>query len=61
MTGSVLADDATAQQGDTAWMMTSTALVLLMSAPQHWRSVHGGLVRSKNMLSVLMQSLCRSR
>ncbi len=41
-------------KGDTAWMMTSTALVLLMSVPA-LALFYGGLVRSKNMLSVLMQ------
>lgn len=54
MTGSVLADDAMPNKGDTAWMMTSTALVLLMSVPA-LALFYGGLVRSKNMLSVLMQ------
>ena len=41
-------------KGDTAWMMMSTALVLLMSVPG-LALFYGGLVRSKNMLSVLMQ------
>ncbi|MEO8935939.1 MAG: ammonium transporter [Burkholderiaceae bacterium] len=41
-------------KGDTAWMLTSTALVLLMSVPA-LGLFYGGLVRSKNMLSVLMQ------
>jgi Amt family ammonium transporter len=41
-------------KGDTAWMLTSTALVLLMSVPA-LALFYGGLVRSKNMLSVLMQ------
>ena len=45
---------ATPNKGDTAWMMTSTALVLLMSVPA-LALFYGGLVRSKNMLSVLMQ------
>ena len=40
--------------GDTAWMLTSTALVLLMTIPG-LALFYGGLVRSKNMLSVLMQ------
>ncbi len=44
----------TPNKGDTAWMMTSTALVLLMSVPA-LALFYGGLVRSKNMLSVLMQ------
>jgi len=41
-------------KGDVAWMLTSTALVLLMSVPA-LALFYGGLVRSKNMLSVLMQ------
>ncbi|MEO7324240.1 MAG: ammonium transporter [Dokdonella sp.] len=41
-------------KGDTAWMLTSTALVLLMSVPA-LALFYGGLVRGKNMLSVLMQ------
>ena len=41
-------------QGDTAWMMVSTLLVILMTVPG-LALFYGGLVRSKNMLSVLMQ------
>jgi len=41
-------------KGDVSWMLTSTALVLLMSVPA-LALFYGGLVRSKNMLSVLMQ------
>src|SRR5947207_4767394 len=41
-------------KGDTAWMLTSTALVLAMSVPA-LGLFYGGLVRSKNMLSTLMQ------
>ena len=41
-------------KGDMAWMLTSTALVLFMSVPA-LALFYGGLVRSKNMLSVLMQ------
>jgi len=44
----------TPNKGDTAWMLTSTALVLLMSVPA-LALFYGGLVRSKNMLSVLIQ------
>ncbi|MDF1658842.1 MAG: ammonium transporter [Verrucomicrobiales bacterium] len=40
--------------GDTAWMMTSTALVLLMTLPG-LALFYGGLVRAKNVLSILMQ------
>ena len=42
-------------KGDTAWMLTSTAIVLFMSVPA-LGLFYGGLVRSKNMLSVLMQT-----
>lgn len=41
-------------KGDNAWMMTSTVLVLLMTIPG-LALFYGGLVRSKNMLSVLAQ------
>jgi Amt family ammonium transporter len=41
-------------KGDTAWMMVSTLLVILMVVPG-LALFYGGLVRSKNMLSVLMQ------
>ncbi len=40
--------------GDTAWILTSTALVLFMSLPG-LALFYGGLVRAKNVLSVLMQ------
>jgi ammonium transporter, Amt family len=48
------ADAPVPNKGDTAWMMTSTALVLLMAVPA-LGLFYGGLVRTKNMLSVLMQ------
>lgn len=41
-------------KGDTAWMMVSTLLVIMMTVPG-LALFYGGLVRSKNMLSVLMQ------
>ena len=44
----------TLDKGDTAWMLTSTVLVLLMIIPG-LALFYGGLVRQKNMLSVLMQ------
>jgi Amt family ammonium transporter len=44
----------TPNKGDVAWMLTATALVLLMSVPA-LGLFYGGLVRSKNMLSTLMQ------
>ena len=46
----------TVNKGDTAWMMISTILVILMVVPG-LALFYGGLVRSKNMLSVLMQVL----
>jgi len=46
------ADDL--NSGDTSWILTSTALVLLMTLPG-LALFYGGLVRSKNVLSVLMQ------
>jgi ammonium transporter, Amt family len=48
------ADAPVPNKGDTAWMLTSTAFVLLMSVPA-LGLFYGGLVRTKNMLSVLMQ------
>jgi Amt family ammonium transporter len=47
-------DIVTPDKGDTAWMLVSTALVLLMSVPG-LALFYGGLVRGKNVLSVLMQ------
>ncbi|WP_421737940.1 ammonium transporter [Caulobacter sp.] len=44
----------TVDKGDNAWMLTSTLLVLLMILPG-LALFYGGLVRSKNMLSVMMQ------
>ncbi len=44
----------TPEPGDTAWMLTSTVLVLFMTIPG-LALFYGGLVRSKNVLSVLMQ------
>ncbi len=45
---------AEADTGDTAWILTSTALVLFMTLPG-LALFYGGLVRTKNVLSVLMQ------
>ena len=52
-----LAEDAAPKidSGDTAWMLVSSALVLSMTAPG-LALFYGGLVRGKNVLSVLMQS-----
>jgi Amt family ammonium transporter len=44
----------TPNKGDVAWMLTCTALVLMMSVPA-LALFYGGMVRSKNMLSMLMQ------
>jgi ammonium transporter, Amt family len=44
----------TPDKGDTSWMMTATVLVILMTIPG-LALFYGGMVRSKNMLSVLMQ------
>ncbi len=44
----------TPNKGDTAWMMVATAFVILMTIPG-LALFYGGLVRTKNMLSVLMQ------
>ena len=43
-------------KGDTAWMLVSTLLVIMMVVPG-LALFYGGLVRSKNMLSVLMQTM----
>ena len=43
-----------ANKGDNAWMLVSTLLVIMMTVPG-LALFYGGLVRSKNMLSVLMQ------
>ena len=48
-----LAQDAKLSSGDTAWIITSTALVLFMTLPG-LALFYGGLVRARNLLSVLM-------
>jgi Amt family ammonium transporter len=58
-TGAMAQDAAAAaavvvEKGDVAWMMLSTLLVIMMAVPG-LALFYGGLVRSKNMLSVLMQ------
>jgi len=50
-----LADEL--NSGDTAWMITATALVLLMTLPG-LALFYGGMVRKKNVLSVVMQIIC---
>ena len=57
--GSAMAQEAAApvvvlNSGDTAWMLTATALVLLMTIPG-LALFYAGMVRSKNVLSVMMQ------
>ncbi|MCC7395191.1 MAG: ammonium transporter [Sphingomonadaceae bacterium] len=59
--GPILAPDAAAMagmadKGDNAWLLVSSALVLMMSLPG-LALFYGGLVRTKNMLSILMQCL----
>jgi Amt family ammonium transporter len=50
----VLAQDSPLDTGDTAWMLTATALVLMMTVPG-LSLFYAGMVRSKNVLSVMMQ------
>ena len=59
VSGSAFAQEAAAavaevHKGDVAWIMTSTLLVLMMALPG-LALFYGGMVRAKNMLSVLMQ------
>jgi ammonium transporter, Amt family len=49
------AQDAKIDSGDTAWMLTSTALVLLMTIPG-LALFYAGMVRKKNILATMMQS-----
>ncbi|MFH5923216.1 ammonium transporter [Roseomonas xinghualingensis] len=57
MAGPALAQDAeaTVNSGDTAWMLTSTALVLMMTIPG-LALFYAGMVRKKNVLGTMMQS-----
>ncbi|MBN3762294.1 ammonium transporter [Burkholderia sp. Ac-20365] len=50
------AADPVPNKGDTAWMIVATLLVVMMAAPG-LGLFYGGMVRAKNMLSVLMQTL----
>ena len=50
----VPAEESSLDSGNTAWMITATALVLFMTLPG-LALFYGGLVQSKNVLSVLMQ------
>src|SRR5215208_5329412 len=52
-----VAEEAAAiNSGDTAWVLTASALVLMMTLPG-LALFYGGLVRSKNVLNVLMQCM----
>ena len=53
--GPALMDAKVINSGDTAWMLTSTALVLFMTIPG-LALFYGGMVRKKNVLATLMQS-----
>jgi len=58
LAGPALAQDAAAAKldtGNTAWMLTSTALVLMMTIPG-LALFYGGMVRKKNVLATVMQS-----
>ena len=54
-TAPFMTEIAKINSGDTAWMLTSTALVLLMTIPG-LALFYGGMVRKKNVLATLMQS-----
>ena len=53
--GPALAEEAKLDTGDTAWMLTSTVIVLMMTIPG-LALFYGGMVRKKNVLSTLMHS-----
>jgi Amt family ammonium transporter len=53
--GEVAGEVAKLDSGDTAWMLTSTALVLMMAIPG-LALFYGGMVRKKNVLTLVMQS-----
>jgi Amt family ammonium transporter len=52
--GLAMADEAVLNSGDTSWMLMASVLVLLMTIPG-LALFYGGMVRSKNILSVMMQ------
>ena len=52
--GMAMAQEVTLDSGDTSWMLISTALVLFMTVPG-LALFYGGMVRAKNILSVMMQ------
>ncbi|QYU67402.1 hypothetical protein J4558_21120 [Leptolyngbya sp. 15MV] len=53
--GAARAQDAKIDTGDTAWMLTSTAIVLMMTVPGV-ALFYAGMVRKKNVLATMMQS-----
>ena len=53
--GSVMAQDAQLNSGDTAWMLTASAIVLMMTVPG-LALFYGGMVRKMNVLTIVMQS-----
>src|ERR1700722_10485274 len=55
ISSSAFAADAKIDSGDTAWMLTSTGLVLLMTIPG-LALFYAGLVRRKNIIATAMQS-----
>ena len=55
LAGTAFAEEAKVDAGDTAWMLTSTALVLLMTIPG-LALFYAGMVRKKNILATMMQS-----
>jgi len=55
LAGSAQAAEGGIDSGDTAWVLVSSAIVLMMTAPG-LALFYGGLVRTKNVLNVLMQS-----
>nr|WP_329959393.1 ammonium transporter [Roseomonas oleicola] len=55
VSGAAFAQDATIDTGDTAWMLTSTAIVLMMTVPG-LALFYAGMVRKKNVLATMMQS-----
>ena len=50
-----MAEDAKVDTGDAAWMLTSTAIVLMMTIPGV-ALFYAGMVRKKNVLATMMQS-----
>ena len=52
--GLAMADEVVLNSGDTSWMLVASVLVLLMTIPG-LALFYGGMVRSKNLLSVMMQ------